>query len=84
MAQNFIYHLLNAYIFPVVQDFRTLKPAVLCSSSAKVHKIAQCMDDDGTCNGTRSINHFSPSQPIVLTSSLKCKISFCFLPFIHW
>jgi hypothetical protein len=84
MAQNFIYHLLNAYICPILQDFRTPKPAVFCSSSAKVHKIAQCMDDDGTGHGTRSINHFCPSQPIVLTSSFKCKISFCFLPFIYW
>uniref|UniRef100_A0ACD5W289 Uncharacterized protein n=1 Tax=Avena sativa TaxID=4498 RepID=A0ACD5W289_AVESA len=58
-------------------DFHTPKPAVFCSSSAKVHKIAECMDDngDGNGNGTRSINHFCASQPIVLTSSFKSQIT---------
>ncbi|KAM0851733.1 hypothetical protein ACQ4PT_052238 [Festuca glaucescens] len=56
-------------------DFRTPKPAVFCSSSAKVHELARCMDDDGTGNGTRSINHFCPSQPIVLTSSFKSQVT---------
>ncbi|XP_047042614.1 uncharacterized protein LOC124646554 [Lolium rigidum] len=56
-------------------DFRTPKPAVFCSSSAKVHELPRCMDDDGTSNGTRSTNHFCPSQPIVLTSSSKSQVT---------
>ncbi|XP_051190712.1 uncharacterized protein [Lolium perenne] len=56
-------------------DFRTPKPAVFCSSSAKVHELPRCMDDDGTSNGTRSTNHFFPSQPIVLTSSSKSQVT---------
>uniref|UniRef100_A0ACD5TXW1 Uncharacterized protein n=1 Tax=Avena sativa TaxID=4498 RepID=A0ACD5TXW1_AVESA len=56
-------------------DFRTPKPAVFCSSSAQVHEIAQCMDDNGSDNGTRSINHFCASQPIVLTSSFKSQVT---------
>ncbi|CAM0957093.1 unnamed protein product [Alopecurus aequalis] len=56
-------------------DFRTPKPAVFCSSSAKVHEIAQCMEYDGTGNGTSSINHSCSSQPIAITSSFKSQVT---------
>lgn len=88
MTEILIYHLLNVYIFFVLQDFRTPKPAVLCSSSAKlcstkVHEIALSLDDDGTGGGTSSINCCSESEPIGLTNSYRCKIKFCFPPFIY-
>lgn len=61
-------------------DFRTPKPAVLCSSSAKlcstkVHEIALSLDDDGTGGGTSSINCCSESEPIGLTNSYRSPVT---------
>lgn len=70
------------------QDFRTPKPAVFCSLSAKlgntkVDEKALSSDDDGTGNGKGYTGHGFQSQPIVLTSSFKCRIKFYFLPSVY-
>lgn len=60
-------------------DFRTPKPAVFCSSAAKLCntkvEMAQSLDDAGTGDDTNSIKHGCQSQSVVLTSSFKSQIT---------
>ncbi|XP_044958087.1 uncharacterized protein LOC123409185 isoform X1 [Hordeum vulgare subsp. vulgare] len=60
-------------------DFRTPKPAVFCSSAAKLCstkvEIAQSLDDAGIGNDTHSIKHSCQSQSVILTSSFKSQIT---------
>ncbi|VAI77117.1 unnamed protein product [Triticum turgidum subsp. durum] len=60
-------------------DFRTPKPAVFCSSVAKLCntkvEIAQSLDDAGTGDDTHSIKHGCQSESVVLTSSFKSQIT---------
>jgi hypothetical protein len=71
-------------IFFLLQDFRTPKPAVICSLSAKlqnteVHKIAHSLDDNENLSETSPISFSFQSQLLATNSSYKCKIRFCLL-----
>ena len=72
------------YFFFLLQDFRTPKPAVVCSLSAKlwnteVHKIAHSLDDNENLSETSPISFSFQSQQLATNSSYKCKIRFCLL-----
>ncbi|CAL4916778.1 unnamed protein product [Urochloa decumbens] len=62
------------------KDFRTPKPAVLCSSRAKlwsteVHKIAHSLGDNDNLSGTSAINDGFQSQLVAPNSSYKSQVT---------
>ena len=78
-------HQLNAYIFFLLQDFRTPKPAVLCSLRAKswnieVHKIGHSAGDNDNLSGASPISDGFQSQLVAPNSLYKCKTRFCSPP----
>lgn len=78
------YEQLNVCIFYLLQDFRTPKPAVICSLSAKpwnanVHKIAHSLDDNENLSELSPISFRFQAQQLATNSSYKCKIRFCLL-----
>ncbi|XP_062200384.1 uncharacterized protein LOC133903056 isoform X2 [Phragmites australis] len=65
---------------PFILDFRTPKPAVFCSLTAKswdtkVHKVAHSLDDNYNLSCTSSIKYGCQSKPHVLTSSCKAQVT---------
>ncbi|KAL6854251.1 hypothetical protein ACP4OV_019154 [Aristida adscensionis] len=77
MDQPFI--LVHTYFY-FLQDFRTPKPAVLWSSTAKSwdtksHKISHSLDENGYLGGTSPIKYGCQSKPLVPTSSYKSQVT---------
>jgi len=73
------------YIFFLLQDFRTPKPAVLCSLRAKswnieVHKIGHSAGDNDNLSGASPISDGFQSQLVAPNSLYKCKTRFCSPP----